>query len=62
MCSMNVWKKFFLQVLVLVLYMTGVAFIGYGLLALSKSAGFIFFGIVSIYVGICVFNILEGSK
>lgn len=59
---MNVWKKFFLQVLVLVLYMTGVAFIGYGLLAISKPAAFIFFGIVSIYVGICVFNLLEGNK
>lgn len=59
MCSM---KKFFLQVLVLVLYMAGVAFIGYGLLALSRPVAFIFFGIVSIYVGICVFNLLEGSK
>lgn len=59
MCSM---KKFFLQVLVLVMYMAGVAFIGYGLLALSRPVAFIFFGIVSIYVGICVFNLLEGSK
>ena len=59
MCSM---KKFFLQVLVLVMYMAGVAFIGYGLLSLSRPVAFIFFGIVSIYVGICVFNLLEVSK
>lgn len=59
MCSM---KKIFLQVLVLVLYMAGVAFIGYGLLAFSKPAAFIFFGIVSIYIGICVFNLSEGIK
>ena len=59
MCDM---KKIFLQALVFVLYMAGVAFIGYGLLSLSKPAAFIFFGIVSIYVGICVFNLLDDNK
>ena len=59
---MNVWKEFFLAALVLVLHMAGIALIGYGLLAFSKPVAFIYFGIVSIYVGLCVFNLLEGRK
>lgn len=59
---MKKWKKFLIQVIIFELYLTGVALIGYGLLEIWKPIAFIFFGVVSVYIGLCVFNILEDMK
>lgn len=59
---MNTWKRFFITVAVYTFYLIGVALIGYGLLKIWKPIAFVFFGLVSVYVGICLFNLLEDMK
>ena len=55
-------KRKLIRATVLLLYLAAVVLIGYGLALMYKPIVFIFFGAVLLYVGICLFNLLEDLK
>lgn len=55
-------KRKIVQLSVLLIYLAAVVLIGYGLSLMYKPIAYIFFGALLLYVGFCLFNLLEDLK